>query len=51
MVDLVLEYSKYLMLLILLLYTILNFYVMLHQDPAWQNRICRKQMSLVMMLN
>ena len=50
MVDLVLEYSKYLMLLILLLYTILNFYVMLHQDPAWQNRICRKQMSLVMML-
>ena len=50
MVNLVLEYSKYLMLLILILYTILNFYVMRSQDTVWQNRICTKQISLIMML-
>ncbi len=50
MVNLILEYSKYLMLLIMILYTILNLYVLRSLDVAWQNRICRRQMWLIFLL-
>ncbi|MCD8124618.1 MAG: FtsW/RodA/SpoVE family cell cycle protein [Lachnospiraceae bacterium] len=50
MVNLLLEYSRYLMLLIMILYTILNLYALRSLDPAWQNRICRKQMWLTFLL-
>ncbi len=38
------------MLLILILYTGLNFYVLRKNDLPWQNRICRKQIFLVFLL-
>ena len=50
MVNLALEYSRYLMLLILILYTILNLYGLRSLDIAWQNRLCRHQMILILML-
>ncbi len=50
MVNLVTDISKYLMLLIMVLYTILNFYVLRKQDVRWQNRVCRKQIFLVFLL-
>ncbi|MDD6213010.1 MAG: FtsW/RodA/SpoVE family cell cycle protein [Clostridiales bacterium] len=48
--NLVLEYSRYFMILILIMYTVLNFYVMRSQNPRWQNRVCRKQMLLIFLL-
>ncbi len=50
MVNLVTDVSKYLMLIIMVLYTILNFYVLRKQDVRWQNRVCRKQIFLVFLL-
>lgn len=50
MTNLVIELSKYLMLLIMVLYTGLNFYVLRKQDVRWQNRVCRKQVFLVFLL-
>ena len=50
MVNLVTDISKYLMLLIMVLYTVLNFYVLRKQDVRWQNRVCRKQIFLVFLL-
>lgn len=50
MVNLVTDISKYLMLLIMVLYTCLNFYVLKRADLKWQNRVCRKQIFLVFLL-
>lgn len=50
MTSLVLEYSRYLMLLIVLLYSILNLYGLRSADVSWQNRLCRHQMFLVVLL-
>ena len=50
MVNLVTEISRYLMLIIMVLYTILNFYVLRKNDLRWQNRVCRKQIFLVFLL-
>ncbi len=50
MTSLVLEYSRYLMLLIVLLYSVLNLYGLRSADVAWQNRLCRHQMFLVLLL-
>ncbi len=38
------------MLIIMVLYTILNFYVLRKNDLRWQNRVCRKQIFLVFLL-
>ena len=51
MVNLVLEYSRYLMLLILILYTILDLYALRSLDAVQQNRLCRHQMLLVILLH
>lgn len=50
MVNLITDLSKYLMLIIMVLYTVLNFYVLRKQDVRWQNRVCRKQIFLVFLL-
>ena len=50
MINLALEYSRYLMLLIVILYSILNLYGLRSADIRWQNRLCRHQMFLVFCL-
>ena len=50
MINLLTEISKYLMLLIMILYTCLNFYVLKRSDLRWQNRICKKQIFFVFLL-
>ena len=51
MTNLVLEYSRYLMLLIVLLYSILNLYGLRSVDVRWQNRLSRHQMFLLFLLH
>ena len=47
MVKLALEYSRYLMLLIVILYSILNLAALRGADVRWQNRLCRHQLVLI----
>ena len=51
MTNLVLEYSRYLMLLIVLLYSVLNLYGLRSVDVKWQNRLSRHQMFLLFLLH
>lgn len=51
MVSLVTDISRYLIILIMALYTGLNFYVLRKQDLDWQNRVCRKQIFLVFLFH
>ena len=50
MINLALEYSRYLMLLIVILYSILNLYGLRSADVRFQNRLCRHQIFLIFCL-
>ena len=50
MINLALEYSRYLMLLIVILYSILNLYGLRSADVSFQNRLCRHQIFLIFCL-
>ena len=51
MISLVTDISRYLIILIMALYTGLNFYVLRKQDLVWQNRVCRKQFFLIFLFH
>jgi cell division protein FtsW (lipid II flippase) len=51
MVSLVTDISRYLIIIIIALYTGLNFYVLRKHDLQWQDRLCRKQIFLVFLFH